>query len=217
MNNIKEISLRKALEATACRELPKAFNENGVEFWIRAIALVRKRNGTQSYCLVEHRADGMLQYTQDFGLPSPIFGLISIHPYIMLDKTKYGVGGGCKAELIGRMMRMFPHITNPQFFHRISDEEFEQWKIRYAMENQRQTVERMSQENVYEDDGTDENGFRDITSSGAYAQSRNGARKTLGGNELIGEDGVKEEFKDINSESKVAEARKKVGRPKKNK
>ena len=78
--DIKEQSLRLALSAAACRELPKAYRD-GSGFWIKAIVLVRKRNMTQSYALAERGADGVIRYVKDFGLMSQIEGLVSAMEY----------------------------------------------------------------------------------------------------------------------------------------
>lgn len=86
--DIKEQSLKLALEATACRELPKAYKD-GAGFWIKAIVLVRKRNQTQSYALAERRADGVIRYVKDFGLMSQIEGLVSVHPYVYFDEERF--------------------------------------------------------------------------------------------------------------------------------
>lgn len=86
--DIKEQSLKLALEATACRELPKAYKD-GSGFWIKAIVLVRKRNHTQSYALAERRADGVIRYVKDFGLMSQIEGLVSVHPYVYFDEERF--------------------------------------------------------------------------------------------------------------------------------
>ena len=86
--DIKEQSLKLALEATACRELPKAYKD-GSGFWIKAIVLVRKRNQTQSYALAERRADGVIRYVKDFGLMSQIEGLVSVHPYVYFDEERF--------------------------------------------------------------------------------------------------------------------------------
>lgn len=88
MMDIKEESLRRALDATACRELPPPYRE-GAGFWVKAIVLVRKRNNTQSYALAERRADGLIRYTRDFGLMSQIAGLVSVHPYMYYDEERY--------------------------------------------------------------------------------------------------------------------------------
>lgn len=86
--DIKEQSLKLALEATACRELPKVYKD-GSGFWIKAIVLVRKRNQTQSYALAERRADGVIRYVKDFGLMSQIEGLVSVHPYVYFDEERF--------------------------------------------------------------------------------------------------------------------------------
>ena len=86
--DIKEQSLKLALEATACRELPKVYKD-GSGFWIKAIVLVRKRNQTQSYALAERRADGVIRYVKDFGLMSQIEGLVSVHPYVNFDEERF--------------------------------------------------------------------------------------------------------------------------------
>ena len=86
--DIKEQSLKLALEATACRELPKVYKD-GAGFWIKAIVLVRKRNQTQSYALAERMADGVIRYKKDFGLMSQIEGLVSVHPYVYFDEERF--------------------------------------------------------------------------------------------------------------------------------
>ena len=86
--DIKEQSLKLALEATACRELPRVYKD-GSGFWIKAIVLVRKRNQTQSYALAERGADGVIRYVKDFGLMSQIEGLVSVHPYVYFDEERF--------------------------------------------------------------------------------------------------------------------------------
>lgn len=86
MENIKDKSLRQALECSGCLELPKSKNNDDNGFWIRAIVLVRKLNCTSNYALAERRGDGCIIYTRDFGDMSPIIGLLSIHPYLFLDE-----------------------------------------------------------------------------------------------------------------------------------
>ena len=211
--NIKEQSLALALQAAACFELPRAFNENGVEFWLKAIALVKKRNGTQSYCLVEHRYDGMVEYKQDFGLVSPICGLVSIHPYIMLDKNKYGMKPTNRFVITGILLEFY-EIKDVTFFNDTEEDELEQWKLRFAIDNQLRDTALMSEKNIYEDDGTDEDGLVSVTSSGDYDASRGIVKEQeIKENEVISQTGEVEEFTDVIT-SKQSEQRKK-GRPKK--
>lgn len=90
MNNVlKEQSLSKALSAKGLTELPKQYRDDCGEFWLEAVVLVRKQNLTQSYCLAKRDADGKISYVADYGMMSPISGLISIHPYMYLDKETY--------------------------------------------------------------------------------------------------------------------------------
>lgn len=93
--NIKETSLQKALNAAACRELPKVLGDEdtAVSYWVKAIVLVKKKNLSQSYCLAERGSDGAIRYTADYGLPSPIYGLVSIHPYVVVDVKRFGYDG----------------------------------------------------------------------------------------------------------------------------
>ena len=70
-------------------DLPKQYREDSGEYWLEAIVLVRKLNMSQSYAVAKRDADGKISYTADFGDISPISGLISIHPYMYLNKERY--------------------------------------------------------------------------------------------------------------------------------
>lgn len=87
--NIKEDSLKRALTAKRLSELPKQFREDSGEYWLEAIILTRKRDGSQSYVAGKRKADGKIIYTADYGTMSPIAALISVHPYLYLDKKRY--------------------------------------------------------------------------------------------------------------------------------
>ena len=89
MANIKEESLSRALSAKRIPDLPKRYREDSGEYWLEAIVLVRKLNMSQSYAVAKRDADGKISYTADFGDISPISGLISIHPYMYLNKERY--------------------------------------------------------------------------------------------------------------------------------
>ena len=89
MANIKEESLSKALSAKRIPDLPKQYREDSGEYWLEAIVLVRKLNMSQSYAVAKRDADGKISFTADFGDISPISGLISIHPYMYLNKERY--------------------------------------------------------------------------------------------------------------------------------
>ena len=89
MSNIKDLSLSKALSALSLPELPKQYRDDCGEYWLEAIVLVRKQNLSNSYAVAKHGADGKIIYKADFGDVSPISGLISIHPYMYLNKSVY--------------------------------------------------------------------------------------------------------------------------------
>lgn len=89
MIDIKQKSLQEALTASGCNELPPQYKQNDKRFWLKAIALVKKKNMTQSYVLAERRSDGAIIYTKDFGMMSPIAGLVGVYPYIYLDHERY--------------------------------------------------------------------------------------------------------------------------------
>lgn len=89
MANIKEESLSRALSAKRIPDLPKQYREDSGEYWLEAIVLVRKLNMSQSYAVAKRDADGKISFTADFGDISPISGLISIHPYMYLNKERY--------------------------------------------------------------------------------------------------------------------------------
>lgn len=89
---IKEESLYRALEAAGlqARGLPPRYKEG---FWIKAVVLVRKRNMEECYCIYQQNADRYMRLLQDFGNPSPILGVKSIHPYMYLDEKRFMPGG----------------------------------------------------------------------------------------------------------------------------
>lgn len=89
MSNIKDLSLSKALSALSLPELPKQYRDDCGEYWLEAIVLVRKQNLSNSYAVAKRGADGKIVYKADFGDVSPISGLISIHPYMYLNKSVY--------------------------------------------------------------------------------------------------------------------------------
>lgn len=89
MLDLKERSLCEALSAVGLRELPKKYDVQSAEIWIEAIALVKKADLTQTYALAKRRGDGYVSYTKDFGRMSPIVGLVSVFPYMYLDKERF--------------------------------------------------------------------------------------------------------------------------------
>lgn len=88
---VKEDSLRRALEATALQQrgLPPRYTEGKDGFWIKALVLVQKRSLEECYCLYQQNADKYMRLVQDFGTPSPIMTVKSIHPFLYLDDARF--------------------------------------------------------------------------------------------------------------------------------
>jgi len=84
-----ESTLKEALAASATRDLPKRYDENSGEIWIKGIALVRKLNGTKNYALATKNGSGVIKVVQDFGVLSPIVGVADVFPYLYLDKKRF--------------------------------------------------------------------------------------------------------------------------------
>lgn len=91
MRTIKEESLDKALEATCLQQrgLPPRYQSGKDPFWIKAIVLVMKRNMEECYCLYQQNEEGYMKLLCDFGTPSPILSVKSIHPYVYLDADQF--------------------------------------------------------------------------------------------------------------------------------
>lgn len=80
--NIKDKSLLDALTYCSLRELPE---EDTKEYqWLKAIALVQKRDGSQSYVLMEKDKDNKERIVKDFGHISSILKVLNIYPYSFL-------------------------------------------------------------------------------------------------------------------------------------
>lgn len=92
---IKEESLDRALEAASLQTkgLPKRYTDGKDPFWIMAVVLVQKRNLEECYCIYQQNADKYMKLLQDFGTPSPIMSIKSIHPYMYLDEAQF-----CRAD-----------------------------------------------------------------------------------------------------------------------
>lgn len=89
---IKEESLIRALETSHMMRtgLPKRYDDSKGEIWIKAIVLVSKSNLEECYCLYSRSADGYMRLETDCGSGTGIIKtIISIHPYIYLDKLRF--------------------------------------------------------------------------------------------------------------------------------
>lgn len=100
MKTEKETSLIMALEEARLQNkgLPPRYQDGKDPFWIKAIVLVMKRNMEECYCFYEQNADRYMRLIQDFGTPSPVISIKSIHPFMYLDSDQFIPKGGIEAK-----------------------------------------------------------------------------------------------------------------------
>lgn len=100
MKTAKETSLSMALEEARLQNkgLPPRYQDGKDPFWIKAIVLVMKRNMEECYCFYEQNADRYMRLIQDFGTPSPVISIKSIHPFMYLDSDQFIPKGGIDAK-----------------------------------------------------------------------------------------------------------------------
>lgn len=85
MQKTLEKSLIDALSWAGIRELP---NTNDSEcFYIKALALVSKRDGSSSYVALRKNEKGEDAIVKDFGTVSPIVEVKETYPYLYLDAS----------------------------------------------------------------------------------------------------------------------------------
>lgn len=83
MKDWKNESLIDALSYCALRDLPE--KDNGEDFWLRAVALVRKADGSESYIYVEKSLADLTNRTiKDWGSISPIREIVEYYPFSFL-------------------------------------------------------------------------------------------------------------------------------------
>lgn len=125
-------TLSDALSFARVRELPKRFNPDLGLTWILAIALIKKKNLMNAYAIVEHRADGLIQYKKTFGRLSPIDGLISIHPYMYVDEEALGIAMKANRRTIAMHYSGYADEIIDS-----DDEKFKVYQLQYAMDMQK--------------------------------------------------------------------------------
>ena len=86
IKNIKERTLVEALSFCGVRELPEELK--GKEVWIKAIGLVSKVDGSQSYVYLERGELGASNIKKDFRTLSPIVKIDKIYPYLYLSEDE---------------------------------------------------------------------------------------------------------------------------------
>lgn len=83
MESIKEKSMIDALAYCDLRDLPKADTKEYI--WLKALALVKKSDGTQSYVLLVKDLRGEPKVVKDFGSISVIRKIEEVYPFALLD------------------------------------------------------------------------------------------------------------------------------------
>lgn len=78
-------SLINALSWASLRELPP--KDNGENIWIKALALVSKRDGSKAYVALTKGKNGEERLIKDFGSVSQIANIEEIFPYVYLDSS----------------------------------------------------------------------------------------------------------------------------------
>lgn len=96
MKDYKEKSLIDVLSFCDLRKLPEEDQKEYV--WVRAIALVEKRDGTLNYAVAKANAIGDYSITKDFGSISSIVAVKQYFPYEFLDATFLPDFKGAKKE-----------------------------------------------------------------------------------------------------------------------
>jgi hypothetical protein len=84
MDKITHQSLVEALSFCALRDVPEEWDKENV--YLKALALVRKSDGSESYVLLQKDNDGNDKVVKDFGTSSIIRMTISVHPFVFLDQ-----------------------------------------------------------------------------------------------------------------------------------
>lgn len=78
-------SLINALSWASLRELPQ--KDNGENIWIKALALVSKRDGSKAYVALMKGKNGEDRLIKDFGTVSQIVKIEEVYAYSYLDSS----------------------------------------------------------------------------------------------------------------------------------
>lgn len=81
--DIEKESLMQCLSWCALRELPQKYD--GKNVYIKAVAKVKKADGSVGYMAIQKDKNGVDKYIKDFGSVSVIREIMEIYPYLYLD------------------------------------------------------------------------------------------------------------------------------------
>ena len=85
VNDATRESLINALGWASLRALPE--KDNGENIWLRALALVSKRDGSKGYVALVKGKNGDDRIIKDFGSIAPIVSIEETYPYVYLDSN----------------------------------------------------------------------------------------------------------------------------------
>lgn len=124
-------SLIDALSWASLRELPE--KDNGENIWIRALALVSKRDGSKSYVALVKGKNGEDRIIRDFGSVSMIVKIEEIYAFEYLDSSYLPTFDSKKKEDKIKWLSMQRPEVN---YEEMSAKELNKSILHVAMQNQ---------------------------------------------------------------------------------
>jgi hypothetical protein len=124
-------SLIDALSWASLRELPE--KDNGENIWIRALALVSKRDGSKAYVALVKGKDGEDRIIRDFGSVSMIVKIEEIYAFEYLDSSYLPTFDSKKKEDKIKWLSMQRPEVN---YEEMSAKELNKAILHVAMQNQ---------------------------------------------------------------------------------
>ena len=124
-------SLIDALSWASLRELPE--KDNGENIWIRALALVSKRDGSKSYVALVKGKNGEDRIIRDFGSVSVIVKIEEIYAFEYLDSSYLPTFDSKKKEDKIKWLSMQRPDVN---YEEMSTKELNKAILHVAMQNQ---------------------------------------------------------------------------------
>jgi hypothetical protein len=124
-------SLIDALSWASLRELPE--KDNGENIWIRALALVSKRDGSKAYVALVKGKDGEDRIIRDFGSVSMIVKIEEIYAFEYLDSSYLPTFDSKKKEDKIKWLSMQRPEVN---YEEMNSKELNKAILHVAMQNQ---------------------------------------------------------------------------------
>ena len=75
--------LMEVLQYCKLSTLPK--KDNGEYVWLKAVARIRKRDGSRAFAILAKDEEGNPKVVKDFGSISPIASIDDVYPYLIMD------------------------------------------------------------------------------------------------------------------------------------